>query len=46
MRKVHRILSVVGGLFRTVCGRYVEGPNVTAYHKGTTCKSCRRNTWS
>jgi len=38
----HRVLSILGFVFKTACGKYVDGPNVTAYHKETTCKHCRR----
>ena len=42
---MHMFVVAVGGLIKTACGIYLDGPakeQTTGFRKKTTCKNCRR----
>lgn len=43
--KIHGFIQVIGGLFKTPCGLYLDGPDkerVEAYSHKVTCGNCKR----
>jgi hypothetical protein len=41
-QKVHLFAQVLGGAFRTTCGIYVNGGQITAHPKEVTCGKCKK----
>jgi len=41
-QKVHLFARVLGGAFRTTCGIYVTGGQITAHPKEVTCGKCKK----
>lgn len=43
--KVHLVVYIVAGVFKTACGRYLDGPDKergTALPDKVDCKNCRQ----